>query len=101
MSATKHVNRAMRWELSKRGHHDLGVVLVALLFHHRHNAANRVNSEVVLPHGGGGQLPEVVMDAALNRSVQHGITCCIEARFGTPFSFLHRFFDLGAGHVGS
>ena len=50
MAAAKHVDRSVRWEQRKGRHHDLRIVLVALLFHDRHDATDGVNGEVMLPH---------------------------------------------------
>ena len=50
MATAKHVNRSVRWEQRKGGHHDLRIILVALLFHDGHNTTDGMNRKVMLPH---------------------------------------------------
>ena len=101
MAATEHVNRAVGWQQGKRGHHDLRVVLVALLLHDGNNATDGVDGEVVLAHQLRRNVAKFSENAPLNRAVEHGGAGCLEALCRTGFRFTNGMLHFCNLHVGA
>ena len=101
MAAAEHVNRAVGRQQRKRGHHDLRVVLVALLFHDGNDATDGVDGEVVLTHQLCRDVAKFSENTSLNRAVEHGGAGCLEALCCTGFRFTNGVFHFCHLHVGA
>ena len=99
MSTTKHVHRALWRKLRHGGEHDARQIRVALLLHHRHDAADGVNAEPVSAHAAGAHAAQVGMEPALDGTVEHGGAGGRKAGLRALCGLQHRLVHLVAGHV--